>query len=290
MRQDAASHTAVDNALVRALDARRPAAERVADDQLAVHFLPFGYRLLVEAARVGLVRRAAETVIDVRWPGPRRGVVARTRHIDDRIQQHAPTVDQVLILGAGYDTRAYRLEALRHVPVFEVDHPSTQAAKRRVLDRVIDPGAGQVTFVPVDFLRDDVADLLSRVGFQQHVLTLVLWEGVTNYLDAAAVDATFAFLAQTIAARSPVIFTYVDVAMIEGTGSFQGALESKRRTARQGEPFTFGLDPGAVPAFLRARSFDLLDDVVVPGLVQRYYGIHQSSYAYYHVVEAQRAG
>jgi O-methyltransferase involved in polyketide biosynthesis len=67
MRADTASRTAVDNALLRALDARRPATDRIADDHLAVHFLPVGYRVLVEAARIPLVRRVAEAVIDAGW-------------------------------------------------------------------------------------------------------------------------------------------------------------------------------------------------------------------------------
>jgi methyltransferase (TIGR00027 family) len=288
MRADAASHTAADNALVRALDARRPGADRIADDHLAVHFLPAGYRVLVEAARIPLVRRVAEVVIDAGWPGPRRGVVARTRYIDELIERSAPSIDQVLLLGAGFDTRAYRLSALRYVPVFEVDHPSTQGAKRRVLDRVVD-AASHVRFAPVDFLTDDVREVLLTVGFGQGARTFVLWEGVTNYLDAAAVDATFAFIAEAVAPGSPVVFTYVDVAMIEETVSFDGARESKRRVGRQGEPFTFGLNPVSVPTFLRERGFEVLDDFAVPALVKRYYGVTQTSYAYYHVVDARRS-
>ena len=288
MRSGTASHTAVDNALVRALDARRPAAQRIANDHLAVHFLPVGYRILVETARVALVRRAAEAVIDAGWPGPRRGVVARTRHIDELIGRRAESVDQVLILGAGFDTRAYRVAALQRVPVFEVDHPSTQMSKRRVLDRAVKGGASNVTFAPVDFLIDDVGDVLRSEGFVTGVRTFVLWEGVTNYLNAGAVDAMFAFLADSVASASPVVFTYVDIAMIDGTASFDGASQSKRRVGRQGEPFTFGLDPLEVPAFLLERGFELVDDVAVPALVERYYGVAQESYAYYHVVDARR--
>jgi O-methyltransferase involved in polyketide biosynthesis len=117
----------------------------------------------------------------------------------------------------------------------------------------------------------------------------VLWEGVTNYLDAAAVDATFSYIADAVGPGSPVVFTYVDLAMIDDTTSFEGARESKRRVSRQGEPFTFGLDPISVPTFLRERGFEVLDDVAVPALVERYYGITQASYAYYHVVEARRS-
>ena len=288
MRSGAASRTAADNALLRALDARRPLRDRVADDRLARHFLPAGYRALAEAARIPLVRRAVEAVVDVGWPGPRRGVVARTRYIDELVHEHIPAVDQILILGAGFDTRAHRLTAMRTVDVFEVDHPATQAAKRRVLERVA-PDASHVTFAPVDFLRDDVATALRSVGFRSGATTFVVWEGVTNYLDDAAVDATFRFVADTVASASPVVFTYVDRAMLDRPDSFDGAAESRRRTGRQGEPFTFGLDPRDVAAYLQARGFDCVDDVDVPALVERYYAVTQTSYAYYHVVHAVRS-
>ena len=288
MRTGTASHTAADNALVRALDARRTVTERVADDRLAVHFLPAGYRLLVEAARVRPVRRLTEAIIDFGWPGPRRGVVARTRFIDELVERHAGAIDQVLILGAGFDTRAYRLDCWRGTPVFEVDHPATQAAKRRALAHVAPPAA-DVRFAPVDFLVDDVGQVLRASGFETAARTLVLWEGVTNYLDAGAVDATFAFIADAVGSGSPIVFTYVDAAIIQAPGAFDGARASTRRVNRQGEPFTFGLDPHEVRAFLDARGITLVDDVAVPSLVERYYGVRQTSYAYYHVVEARRS-
>ena len=288
MRSGTTSHTASDNALLRALDARRPPADRIADDQLAAHFLPRSYRALVGLARFGVIRRVVEAVIDVAWPGPRRGVVARTRYIDDVAEAQASSVDQVLILGAGFDTRAHRLAALQRVPVFEVDHPATQATKVAALGHAVGGAPNHVTYAAVDFLTDDVGEVLHSSGFAPGLHTLVLWEGVTNYLDAVAVDTTFGFIADSVAAGSPVVFTYVDVAMIDGTGSFDGAEQSKRRVGRQGEPFTFGLDPSAVPAFLHERGFELVADVAVPALVKRYYGASQEAYAYYHVVDARR--
>src|SRR5204863_5136200 len=96
------------NALFRALEARRPARVRVANDPLAVHFLPREYRVLVELARLPPLRRLTEVVMDLRWPGPRAGVVVRTRLLDDTIVGELSKVAQVLVLGAGFDTRAYR--------------------------------------------------------------------------------------------------------------------------------------------------------------------------------------
>ena len=291
MRAGQPSRTARQNALFRALEARRPAGERVADDPLAVMFLTPEFRALAVAGRAPPARRLIESVIDRRWPCVRGGVVARTRLIDEAIAAALPGVQQVLILGAGYDSRAYRLAQLRDVAVFEVDHPATQAAKRRILRRGSVQIPASVRFVPVEFGADDPATRLAAAGFASGAATLVLWEGVTNYLDAASVDATFSFLASAIAPGSPVLFTYVDRAMLDGSAAFEGATTTLRAVRRVGEPLTFGLNPGEVPGYLRDRGLELESDTVVRDAAERFYpaGACPSAPAYYHVVESRRA-
>jgi methyltransferase (TIGR00027 family) len=236
------SRTARQNALFRALEAGRPSADRVADDPLAVRFLTPEFRALAVAGRVPPARRLIESVIDRRWPCVRGGVVARTRLIDDRVAAALPGVEQVLILGAGFDSRAYRLAQLRDVAVFEVDHPATQAAKRRILLHGSGRLPAKIRFVPVEFGADDPAAELAGRGFVSGVPTLVLWEGVTNYLDSASVEATFRFLASAIAPGSPVLFTYVDRAMLDGSAELDvdgyiaavlTLIEALARSARQ---------------------------------------------------------
>src|SRR5690242_19653949 len=111
-----ASRTASQVALFRALESARP-RDRLFDDPLAVRFLPPGYRVLARLARVRPVGRRLEAYIDTRWSGPRASAVARTRLIDDLVTDAGAR--QALVLGAGYDSRAYRLNALAGLPVFE---------------------------------------------------------------------------------------------------------------------------------------------------------------------------
>ena len=290
MRAGQPSRTARQNALFRALEARRPVADRVADDPLAVRFLTPEFRALAAAGRVPPARRLIESVIDRRWPCVRGGVVARTRLIDEAVVAALPGVQQALILGAGFDSRAYRLAQLRDVAVFEVDHPATQAAKRRILRRGSGRLPANVRFVPVEFGADDPAAELAGRGFVSGAPTLVLWEGVTNYLDSASVDATFRFLASAIAPGSPVLFTYVDRAMLDGSADFEGAATTLRAVRRVGEPFTFGLNPREVSGYLGDRGFELESDTVVRDAAERFYpaGACPSAPAYYHVVESRR--
>jgi methyltransferase (TIGR00027 family) len=291
MRTGQPSRTARQNALFRALEADRPSADRVADDPLAVRFLTPEFRALAVAGRVPPARRLIESVIDRRWPCVRGGVVARTRLIDERVAAALPGVEQVLILGAGFDSRAYRLAQLRDVDVFEVDHPATQAAKRRILLRGSGRLPANVRFVPVEFGADDPAAELAGRGFVSGVATLVLWEGVTNYLDSTSVDATFRFLASAVAPGSPVLFTYVDRAMLDGSADFEGAATTLRAVRRVGEPLTFGLNPTEVPGYLNDRGFELESDTVVRDAAERFYpaGACPSAPAYYHVAESRRA-
>ena len=290
MRAGQPSRTAAHNALFRALEARRPAHRRIADDTFALRFLPPEYRLLAEVARVPPIRRAIETVIDRLWPCARTGVVVRTGLLDETITRELPEVEQVLVLGAGFDTRACRLPAMGNARVFEVDHPSTQAVKQQVLTRTLGAVPPHLGLVPVVFGQDDPRHQLELSGFTTGMPTLALWEGVTNYLTPEAVDATFALLAEVLAPGSPILFTYVHRGMLDGTARFDGATTTMKAVGRVGEPFTFGFDPGEVPAYLAERGLTLEWDVSVEEAAARSYpGRAPNAPAYYHVVAARRS-
>jgi methyltransferase (TIGR00027 family) len=289
MRPGRPSRTADQNALFRALEARRRATARVADDPLAARFLSPEFRLLAASARLPAMRRLLEMVIDHRWPCARPGVIARTRLIDQVVIGELGRVSQVLILGAGFDSRAWRLPGMDRMPVFELDHPATQAAKRRALRRTGRP-APHVTFIPVVFGADDPGHALAASRFATDVPTLVLWEGVTNYLDAEAVDATFRLLASALAPGSLVLFTYVDAGILDGSAVIPGAETTMRAVRRVGEPFTFGFTPSRLPGYLADRGFELLSDERVSDAARRFYpaGRCPAAPAYYHVAQSRK--
>jgi methyltransferase (TIGR00027 family) len=283
------SRTAAQNALFRALEAQQRSEERVADDRLATWFLPLEFQLLVGLARIPALRSTLESVIDRRWPCVRGGVVARTRLLDDAIERALPGVQQALLLGAGYDSRAYRLPGMDAIAVFEVDHPSTQALKRRVLTHKRAQWHADVRFVPVVFGQDDPERALRTAGFLLDLPTLVLWEGVTNYLDVEAVNATFRLIARIVATDSPIFFTYVHRGMLDGSVTFEGATTTMNAVRRVGEPFSFGFAPDEVRSYLADRGFELAWDVSVADAGADFYPNKPVTLpAYYHVVEARR--
>lgn len=135
-------------------------------------------------------------------------VILRVAFIDALIAERTPK--QVVILGAGLDARAYRLEALAGARVIEVDHPDTQAYKRQRVQALGAPLA-QLHFAPIDFTRaadGQLAAALANAGFDTQVPTLWIWEGVIMYLDDAALGATLEEIRQLSASGSTLIAHY----------------------------------------------------------------------------------
>jgi methyltransferase (TIGR00027 family) len=265
---DHASRTAAHVALFRALESARPRA-RLFDDPYAVRFLPGAYRLVARAARWPPAGRYIERYIDERWPGgPRASAIVRTRLIDDLVGDAvAAGATRVVLLGSGYDSRAYRLPALVGLPVFEIDHPATQRAKKRLVEaRVPAERRTHVRFVPADLSRDE----LGAAGLDAGPCTVVVWEGVTNYLTADAVDTTLRTLAGTLGRGSRIVFTYVDRSALDGTGGYAGVDEWHAEVRRHGEPWTFGFEPEQLPAYLAERGLRLMLDLTARDAAARY--------------------
>jgi methyltransferase (TIGR00027 family) len=275
VRDGRPSRTAQHNALFRALEQGQDAP--LFADPFARGFLRGRYRLYG-----ALPARAVARFIDRRWPGPRAAVCVRTRYIDDRVAEALGAgLDQLVILGAGFDARAHRLPGLAGVRVLEVDHPSTQAMKRAV----VGAPPPHVRYAAADLAREPLAEVLAAAGVAAGGRTLVLWEGVTNYLDAASVDATLRTIARL---ATSVVFTYVERALIDASAAFEGGSESLAYVRGLGEPFTFGLDPAEVPAYLDARGIGLVEDVDLETVAARYYpGARPPVSAFYRVVTAR---
>jgi methyltransferase (TIGR00027 family) len=148
-------------------------------------------------------------------------VLLRVAFIDAVIADARPR--QVVIVGAGLDTRAWRLPALRGVPVFEVDHPATQAYKRERTP-LLGPALADVHFVPVDFTVDDLSRALRDAGHDPNVPTVWVWEGVIMYLDDAALRSTLAAIRASSAPDSTLIAHYHEPEATQASRSLRNAL------------------------------------------------------------------
>lgn len=204
-------------------------------------------------------------------PGVVGNLLCRTRYIDDALSDAlAEGLDQVVILGAGFDSRAYRIPGIDRTHVFEVDHPATQAYKQRRLKRMLGTLPSHVTFVPIDFDQQKFEEAVAAAGFRTGAKTFFIWEGVTQYITAEAVDTTFRYVSCNAAAGSWVVFTYILHGIVDGSVRPKGVQRLLSDLERLGEPWVFGIDPAQVSQYLAARGLVLVDQVGAPEYRERY--------------------
>jgi methyltransferase (TIGR00027 family) len=262
------SLTAEYMALFRALESSRPQSSRLFYDPFAPLFLHQWRKRFHALARFDLGRRFVEQLLDRSAPGARAAGIARTKWIDDEATQALNTATQLVLLGAGFDTRAYRLPSAQRVTTFELDHPETSRAKQAVLQREIGSLPKQVRFVPIDFNRQSLGDVLDQAGLDRAKPACFVWEGVTNYLSAEAVDGALRQIAQA-ATGSVLLFTYIQREVLDHPQRFFRAEELLSRLRSYGEPWTFGLHPEEVEGYLAARGLQLMKDLSVAEVWQR---------------------
>jgi methyltransferase (TIGR00027 family) len=181
--------------------------------------------------------------LDGRFPPMETWLALRVAYLDrlvgfavDRLN-----VRQVVILGAGYDTRAARLPRAG-VRFFEVDHPATQAAKRDKLATLAGYPVEAATYVSCNFEREDPIERLVANGFSTTEPALVVWEGVVPYLTEAAVRATASRLATGLDPRSLVAFDFVGKKLAAGHNLSEKDLATRNYVGELGEPIQYGTD------------------------------------------------
>jgi len=283
------SQTAASMALIRALETAKPTHQRLFADPFARRFLPGWQRALMIPASIPIWRRVVERMFDSQAPGARTSGTARTRLIDDWVRDAVHThAVQTVIMGAGFDCRALRLPELNAGPVFELDRREMLGLKSHVL---ADVQASHIRAVPIDFLHDTPEDRLIAAGYSPAAKTLFVWEGVTNYLDAAAIDAVFNFFGRSTPG-SRVIFTYVHADAVDGSFPAPGLGPLLERLRKIGEAWTFGFRPQDVPGYLARNGFRLITDLGAADYRALYWPRPErpEGYEFYRVALAEKFG
>ncbi|HEX3545849.1 MAG TPA: SAM-dependent methyltransferase [Mycobacterium sp.] len=257
MAGNPAAQTAFGPMVQAAIEQYEPPERRLVDDDLALSILPAGQRGLVRAMRWPLLRRLTISAGERAVPGSWAMIACRKRYIDDRLDEALGNIDSVVILGAGMDTRAYRLARRSDIPVFEVDLPVNIARKRAAVQRVSGALPTSVHLVPMDFEQDDLIPALTARGYRNDARTFFIWEAVTQYLTEDAVRATLGEV-QAAAAGSRLVFTYVRKDFIDGVNMYGAAFLYKRFRQRH-QVWRFGLDPDQVGEFVAEYSWLLVE-------------------------------
>ncbi|BDZ69834.1 SAM-dependent methyltransferase [Methanobacterium petrolearium] len=235
----------------RAVESLKPENERICYDPYAIQFLkPETLEIINDPVKLKAINEMAGPI------GQEMGTSLRirVRYFDDFIERSVDNgLEQLVILGAGYDTRAYRINGLENVKVFEVDYPDTQHFKIQKIVEIFGFLSDHVVYVPVDLETHTLGQSLVDKGYESSKKTLFVMEGLIQYISPEYVDEIFSFIARNSGKGSAVIFDYHDESAINETSKAGKMI--KNFLEQMGEHLKFSINKGEVEKFLSQHGF-----------------------------------
>ncbi|MDP6560557.1 MAG: SAM-dependent methyltransferase [Candidatus Binatia bacterium] len=251
------SRTAKLTAGMRAMESEKPEGKRLCYDSYARRFagsegMEFAQKM-VNALPMAVMVQAV-----------------RTRYIDDYLRQRVVAgIEQIVIFGAGYDSRALRVKEIKErIPVFEIDEPATSRAKQETVKAVEGALPSWVIYISVDFMKETLEDLKGKMlerSYSPQQKNLFIVEGVMGYLDAEAVDNLLLFISSFAGSDSSVIFDYHDRAKLH-----QRFAKFTEKFKKIGEPVSFGIDSTRIGKFLEKRGYQNVYSLAIDEIKLRY--------------------
>jgi len=251
---------------LRATEAFQPRDRRIFDAEFDYTILPTAWRILLLPGTRHLILGLLE-MSGIGTPGM---LFCRTRFIDNALAAWLEEgKQQIVCLGAGNDSRAYRIPNIERTQYFEVDLPVPQMLKREHMHKVLGANPAHVIFTPLDFNTQELGAELSKAGFRLDIPTFFIMEGVTQYITEEAVEDVFAFAAQA-PTGSRIAFTYVKRKIIEGSVRSKVDQRIMKRVARRGMPWVFGIDGEFLEGWLNQHGFKIIDQAGAEDYRERY--------------------
>jgi len=265
------SSTAYGAAFLRAVENLLPQDKRLFEDPYSEKILPPMYKFFVIIMRPSRIWNFLMNMMEKSSPGVIGGILCRTRYIDDLLNN---AIDEgfgaVVNLGAGMDTRAFRITGVENIQYFELDSPELLKVKRSNIDKNIGELPSNVSLVPIDFISQDLGEELKKAGYALSSKTLFIWEGVTQYISKEAIDNTIKYVAQ-VHTGSKVVFTYVLESFINGSCVPDGLNSIYKRFLKKKKPLWYcGFEPAEMNEYLSKFSLSLIEDVGTEEFLERY--------------------
>jgi methyltransferase (TIGR00027 family) len=264
------SGTAMATAFMRALAVYDPRKEIRGNDYLAEIFLEEKQKKPLKdlAIRTWVVKNRIA-------PGAYEFMIARTAFFDRIVEQALQdNIEQVVFLGAGYDSRPYRFRKfIQDTKIFELDAGPTQQHKKECLQQAKISIPEQVSFVPINFETDNLRDTLMEAGFSRETKALFIWEGVTYYLSAEAVDNMLRFVRLNSPSGGLISFDYASLS--DEALNEDGAKELRKhmKSRYSNEPTKFGIRAGGIEVFLAQRGFEVVEHLAAAEMNEKYLSI-----------------
>ena len=270
LNEDEVSYAAEMAAGMRAVAAMEPDPKIRNPDHLAIKFLPPNFWLF------GPLRKEFDkTKTFVKFYRVSRYYTnnALTWHLDTVLQQAAAKdIKQVVMIGAGFDSRPYRFKKqMAQVRFFELDLPATQERKKEMLRKELDQIPAGVVYIPAAYRSQPFFEKLYSAGYDQRLKTLFIWEFSMLLTDRDVVEHTLKSIAQQSAPGSELIFAYIFDALVQGDfNRHRGAWYGSVRMKAAGEPWKFGIPEDKAAAFMTRRGFKVISDLGSSELAQKY--------------------
>lgn len=252
-----AAQTGSEPTVLSALEQNFPIKKRILFDELSYKVQPAGVKLFIRLSKpfMNTMVRASEKSAA---PGMWGGLLCRKRYIDEKLLGSVNQIEQIVNLGAGLDTRLFRLSEIKFLPVWELDQAENIQKKRTVFTRALNQIPPNVKLVSIDFNRESIMDVLTENGFDLERRTFFIWEAVMQYLTKEGIDSTFSFLSK-VKSGSLIAFTYIHQDFIDGINLF--GWESGYKRFVKNKIFINGMRPENVGDFLSCYGYRLIEDL-----------------------------
>ena len=254
--ENAISRTAEMTCASRAASYLETRSQYHSDDYLAVRLLPSFFKILVHIPLFRMLYRRVFAPA-----GIYEYVIARTKYIDAVFKRAlAEPFDQVLLFGAGFDTRALRFQpAAQQTRIFELDAPLTQQAKLQQYQKRGLDIPSNVAFISIDFDKESLPNKLDMGRFQKDQTSLFILEGLLMYLEPESVQATFHTIQTYAGLGSWVVFDYVRASVLRHENTLYGETGVTQSVLKAGEQWRFGIEPDEISSFVEAYDFQVSD-------------------------------
>jgi methyltransferase (TIGR00027 family) len=276
------SRTSILTAAARAFGSREPDVSVRNPDWVAERLIgPSELALIAEhPISKALSRDFQDAICDPDVFGFAWLMLVRTRFIDERMELAIRSgATQLVILGAGFDTRAHRFtELLKDTFIIEVDYASAQEYKRRRVEAALGGGPGNVVYAPIDFACENLAEVLQRAGFQAGRKTFYICEGVSMYVPEKGMKETLRVIASESASGSSLLMEYLNLGGLEVLTRYP--IGMVKNAIDWGEPFVFGVPDGQDREFFLEMGLGLGETLKIgsPESIQRYATRQDGSY------------
>lgn len=258
MANNKSGQTAFGAAAVRLVEQYQPKETRLFTDPVIKDLITLPIRLMLE---LKIMRDWLIIMSDSKTKGIYGSQICRTKYIDDLLQLAiGKGVTQIVILGAGLDTRPYRIPSRDKIRFFEVDMPSVQDYKKKKIGKYLGSLPANVVYIPIDFNSQTLDEAVAGKGLDLSKPIFFIWEGVTQYITEDAVRNTLRFISKS-SPGSSVVFTYVLKSVIDRTSNIEGADDLIQYFAERDIVWHFGLDPLDIADYLKQFNLELIEDI-----------------------------